>query len=101
MSREPPLLEQVHASVDTGIGHLLAVIQALAFWATVGFPLGYLSGYLATVVHPGLSLPSTPVIGALLGANVIVVVVGHRHDPGTDAQASSAAKSRGISQRAD
>lgn len=102
MSREPLDFEQVSALVDTALGRLLAVSQALAFWATVAFPIIYLGGYVATVVHPGLSVPSAPVIGALLGGNVIAVVVGHRHEPSAAAPAAaSPARAGGISHGAD
>jgi hypothetical protein len=102
MRREPRVVDQGSSLVGTAFGRLLAAIQALAFWATVVFPVGYVCGYLATVVHPGLSLPAAPVIGALLGANVLALVVGQRHDPGADRPVSGAgSRSTGNPHRAD
>ncbi len=80
MSREPFDIPGPGRLWTGGVSVLVAVVEALAFWATIAFPMVYLGGYLATVLRPDLALPSVTVMGAILGANVLVLVVGHRHD---------------------
>lgn len=92
MSREPFVL--LHRSIlDRGLRRLIAFVEAVAFWTAVALPALYVFGYLAAVLHPDLALPPASVIGAVLGVNVLAVVVGQYHGDGADGQATDSSPS--------
>lgn len=77
MSRPEPAIERLGRLPAFAFGRVVAVVEAAAFWGSILLPLGYL-------VALALDGPVI-VIGALIVANVVCLLVGHRHQPRIDA----------------
>ena len=58
----------------TGVGGLVAAVQCVAFWCAVVLPL------ISVPTALGGVQASPPTVAALLGANALALVVGHRHN---------------------
>ncbi|MFW6018932.1 MAG: hypothetical protein ACOCPX_08920 [Halapricum sp.] len=77
MSRPEPAIERLGHLPSLAVGRVVAVVEAVAFWGSVLLPLGY----LVALVLDG----PVVVIVALIGANVVCLLAGHRHQPRIDA----------------
>ena len=77
MRRSEPTNERLGRLPSLAFGRLVAIVEAIAFWGSVLLPLGY----LVALVLDGPMV----VIVALIGANVVCLPAGHRHQPRIDA----------------
>lgn len=79
MRRDTHAHQRVAGLLDAVVSRAVDALEAAAFWATVLFPLVYVGAFLAAATLPQHAILGKPVLGALLGANVLALVVGHQY----------------------
>lgn len=81
--------EEPSASPDPGHFEASAalvggLVRAGAFWTAICFPLAYAGLYVVTATHLTLDVVAVPLVAGLLVANVLAVLLGHRHTVGDE-----------------
>lgn len=102
MSRAWDLSRRLSQLLDLGVGLIVDVVEAVAFWATIALPFVYLGGYVGTRLIQELSLPSIQVLGALFALNFLALIAGNGyHRTPETAETNPVSTSTGRTQHAD